>query len=488
MKRLRPFQHECVHEIHRIFDRGQDALLISPTGSGKTVMWTKVVKNLSRDRKVRTLVVVPRISLVYQAVKELEAWGLDVGMIVDGEKERRRAQVQVATYQSIASRGIEWLDPDYIVLDECHLSAFAQTIRDFIPTVHNYWTFKARVLGVTATPRRLDKSTSLGELFLPQNIVFAPSIAELIDMGYLVRPTYGICPNAVSKMMVFDPEYVLATYKIADDRPTIVFAPSVPKARYMAQRFRDEGIDAEVVTGKTPIGVREKLFTRFNNEELPVLVNCCVMREGIDLPVATNLILGIDPESHSNYVQVVGRVMRPATYKDGTVKTTANIYDLTGCVDYHGRVEELIYTVDDIDLPDLQEAGQVPMKRCPSDACDAMSYISAKKCSKCGTEFEIKKRRTLLPEGRPYALLNSDEREHKAVYEELLIEAFERGDRPAAARIKFAQQFNYTPPPMWRLSYAPPTPEFEDWLLTEGNRKTTNWDHRQLCLELDLVF
>jgi DNA repair protein RadD len=472
-------------EIHSIFNRGQDALLISPTGSGKTVMWTKVVKNLSRDRDVRVLVVVPRISLVYQAVKELQEWGLDVGLIVDGEKERRRAQVQVATYQSIASRGIEWLDPNYIVLDECHLSAFPKSIREIIPTIHNYWQFKARVLGVTATPHRTDKHTSLGELFLPQNIVFAPSIAELIDMGYLVKPTYVICPNAVSKMMVFDPEYVLATYKITDGRPTIVFAPSVPKAKHMAQRFRDEGIDAEVVHGKTPTGVREKLFERFNNEELPVLVNCCVLREGIDLPVATNLILGIDPDSRNTYTQVIGRVMRTATYKDGTIKTTANIYDLTGCVDRHKRVEEYVYTIDDLDLPDL-EVGEVPMKPCPNDFCDSMSFISAKKCSKCGAEFEIKKRRTVLPEGRPYLLLNQTERQHKAVYEELLIEAFNRGDRPSAARIEFARQFEYTPPPVWRLSCVGPGPEFQDWLLTEGRRAQAHWEYKQLSL--DLVF
>ena len=487
MKRLRPFQHECVREIHAILDRGQDALLVSATGSGKTVMWTKVVKDRSRDRKARTLVVVPRISLVYQAVKELEQWGLDVGMIVDGEKETRRSQVQVATYQSIGTRGIEWLDPDYIVLDECHLSAFPKSIREFIPTVHNYWEYKARVLGVTATPRRMDKHTSLGELFLPQNMVFAPPIGDLIEMGYLVRPTYAICPNAVSKMMVFDPEYVLATYKITDGRPTIVFAPSVPKSRYMVKRFREEGIEAELITGQTPIGVREKLFQKFKAEELPVLVNCQVLREGVDLPVATNLIMGIDPDSHSSYVQAIGRVLRPAKYKDGTVKTTANIYDLTGCVDNHGRVEELIYTADDIDLPDL-EIGEVPMKRCPNPLCDGMSFISAKKCSKCGAEFEVKKRRTVLPEGRPYALLNRDEREHKAVYEELLIEAFQKGDRPAAARIKFASEFGYTPPPTWRLGYTGPTPEFEDWLLTEGSRSSTTWDHRQLSLELDLVF
>lgn len=482
MRRLRSFQLECTNKIKEVLSRGQDPLLISPTGSGKTAMMGKVANDLSRNRSVRTLIIVPRKSLVIQTIRELEDyWGLDVGAIAGNMKESRRAQVQVATYQAIASRGIDWLRPDYTILDEAHLSAFPKCIRDWIPDVNTYWKHKNRTIGFTATPRRNDKYTSLGELFLRENIIFAPTIAQLIQMGYLVRPTYAVTPNAISGQMIFDPDYIMTVYRIADRRPTIVFAPSVSKARAMAERFNEEGIEAVCVTGGT--SKREDIFERFRNEEIPVLVSCQVLREGIDLPCATNLILAVDPQSHSSYVQIMGRFARPCTYKDGTKKTHFCVYDLTGCVNNHGRIEELVYTPDDIDLPDF-ETGEVPTKPCMDENCDIRSFISATYCA-CGCPFDLKTKRTVAPEGRPFPLLSGDERVHKAFYEEELLAAFERGDRPAAARLRFYKKLEYTPPLTWRYGVQQHSPEFQYWLLTEGSTASNNTEWTQLALELD---
>lgn len=481
MRKLRSYQLKCANQVKEILARGQDPLLIAPTGSGKTAIMGKIVNDVSRKRNVRTLVIVPRKSLVIQTMRELEDyWGLDVGAIAGTMKESRRAQIQVATYQAIATRGIDWLRPDYTFLDEAHLSAFPKCIRDWIPDVNTYWKHKNRTIGVTATPRRNDKYTSLGELFLRENIVFAPTIAQLIELGHLVRPVYAICPNAITGQMIFDPEYIMTVYKITDKRPTIVFAPSVPKARAMAERFNEEGIEAICVTGGT--NKREEIFKRFRNEEIPVLVSCQVLREGIDLPCATNLILAIDPDSHSSYVQVMGRFARPCTYRDGTKKTHFSVYDLTGCVDRHGRIEELVYTPDDIELPDFQP-GEVPTKPCLDENCDIRSYISATHCV-CGCEFDLKTKRTVSPEGIPFALLSRTERFHKAFYEEQLVAAFERGDRPAAARVQFYETFGYTPPLIWRRSFKH-SAALDHWLLTDGSQISSNGEWRQLALELD---
>lgn len=483
MRRMRDYQLRCVNELKEILDRGEDPLLISPTGSGKTAMTAKVTKENSRDGKKRTLIIVPRKSLVFQTYKELVLWGLDVGMIVGREKESRRSQVQVATYQSIARRGIDWMRPDLTILDEAHLSAFPKCIKEWVPNVGNFWEHKNRMIGVTATPRRMDKHTSLGELFLPHNIVFAPTIAELIKMRHLVRPVYAVCPNAITGQMVFDPEYVLKVYKLTDRRPTIVFAPSVAKAEAMTNRFLREGIEAVCVTGRTLD--REDIFERFKDEELPVLVSCQVLREGIDLPCASNLIMAIDPDSHSSYVQVMGRFARPHVYKDGTKKTYFSVYDLTGTVDRHGRIEELVYTPDDIELPDI-EPGEIPTKPCPDMDCDIRSYISATRC-KCGCEFEIMKKRTVVPEGIPFSLLNPNERQHKADYEEFLLDAFQRGDRPKAAREQFYNIHGYTPPVMWRREFKP-NHQVAEWLLADGAafKTTATGDWRQLAFDLDL--
>lgn len=479
MRRLRTYQLEAVRQMKQILDSGQDPLLLAPTGSGKTAMCSKLVKDLCRRSRAKVLMVVPRTSLVTQSIKELEGWGLDVGAIAGGLREARRAQVQVATYQAIGTRGIDWLQPDYTILDEVHLSAFPKVIKDWVPNITNFWQSKNRLIGLTATPRRLDKHTSLGELFLPNNIVFAPPIAELIRLGHLVRPMYAICPNAVTKKMVFDPDYVVQIYAMCDRRPTIVFVPSVAKANLMVLKFLEAGVEAIAVTGGTRD--RDAIFARFNREDLPVLVSCQVLREGVDLPPASNLIMAVDPDSHSSYVQIMGRFARPHRYLDGTKKTHFTVYDLTGAVDRHGRIEELVYTADDIELLDT-DPGEIPTKPCVRDDCDIRSLISAIVC-KCGCEFDIRKQRTETPQGIPFALLSKSERTHKAVYEQLLIDAFDRGDRPRVARDRFYSEYGYTPPILWRRSFSA-MPAIAQWLRLDG-AKIQGDGSVQLALELD---
>lgn len=495
MKKLRPYQLECNRSILELVRSGRNPLLIAPTGSGKTAIWTKALSDLTRRTGKKALVIVPRKSLVSQALKELEGWGLDVGAIADKYKEIRRAPIQVATYQSLNSRDVSWFDPDYVVLDEAHISAFPESVKRWLPRFVDpnssvpelrlyFGERERRVIGVTATPRRADKS-SLGQFFKQEDMIFAPGIAQLIRMGYLVRPTYGICPNAVSGKMVFDPDYVLKVYRLTDRRPTIIFVPGVHRARNLVDVFARSGIEAALVVDRTPTKQRENYFERFKAEELPVLINCAVLREGIDLPVATNLILATDPQNVTTLDQCIGRVLRTATYKDGTKKTTATIWDLTGCVDRLGRPEERDYTADDIELPDMT-IGDVPMKQCPSPNCDLMSFISATVCA-CGCEFDINKRRIVAPEGDPYALLNRVELDHKADYEELLIDAFNEGKQPKAARVAFYDRYGYTPPVLWRRNFKP-SPEIEDWLRLEDAKFSKSGDWAQLTLELNLAF
>jgi superfamily II DNA or RNA helicase len=192
--------------------------------------------------------------------------------------------------------------------------------------------------------------------------------------------------------------------------------------------------------------------------------------------------MGIDPDSHSSYVQAIGRVLRPATYADRTRKTHANIYDLTGCVDRHGRVELLEYTADDLEIPDIVQ-GEAPVKQCPDENCKLLSRIAAEFCL-CGCSFDVNKQRVLIPDGDPFALLSGTERIQKAYYEEALLRAFEAGDRPIAARNDFYDRFNFYPPLSWRRNFNP-SEQVRDWLLSDGAIDTRG--DRQLLLELSHV-
>ena len=120
------------------------------TGAGKTVVAAEIAR-LAGLKGSRTLFLVHRRELVRQAVDTLyEACpGEQVGVIAAGWPELPWAPLQVGMVQSIAKRE-RIPDFDLIIVDEAH-HARAKTWA----TVLARWP-KARLIGLTATPQRLD--------------------------------------------------------------------------------------------------------------------------------------------------------------------------------------------------------------------------------------------------------------------------------------------------------------------------------------------
>jgi superfamily II DNA or RNA helicase len=114
------------YQIEGVFDalKRNRRLIISPTGSGKSLMIYSVVRyHVEQDRKV--LVVVPTTSLVEQMFKDFEDYGWNsedyCHKIYSGRERISDKQVVITTWQSIYKMDREWFEPyDVIVGDEAH--------------------------------------------------------------------------------------------------------------------------------------------------------------------------------------------------------------------------------------------------------------------------------------------------------------------------------------------------------------------------------
>lgn len=470
MRVLRKYQLECVKRVFGAWSEGKSPLLVAPTGSGKTAMAAKMLLEKGR-RGDRCCFIVPRTTLIEQAKKEFEAWGMDVGIVAGNWRENRRSQIQIVSFQSMDSRHLDWLQPEWTIIDECHITSFTNACLKWFPKLGEGGNRKGKVAGVTATPRRMKKEESLGQIF--NQMILAPSIGDLMKLGYLVRPTYNICPNIVSGKMIYSPEYVWETFnKVGADLQTIIFPPSVRESKQTAELFKSRGVEAIAITDRTPINVRRNAFERFHNEELKVLISCVVLREGFDSPKATHLIAGFDWNSHCAAIQMYGRVLRPATFNDGTQKTSAIITDTCGIVRKHGRAEYITYSEEDLNLPDEFEKGKVPMKFCPE--CDSSVFAALPICPYCGHEFDIIPKRTILPEGGLIQELTEEERSRQVYYHKCLQVAFEQDESPKWARDRFLQKYGYEPPIDWRRNSVHPNKQnakaYQNWLLASRDR------------------
>jgi len=117
---LRPYQQEALQDLRNCFYRGhRSALLVMPTGAGKTACFTSIAASATAKGK-RTLILVHRRELVTQASSKLSLLGVSHGIIAAGF-ETSDHSVQVASVQTLVRR-LEKLDfePDLLIIVEAH--------------------------------------------------------------------------------------------------------------------------------------------------------------------------------------------------------------------------------------------------------------------------------------------------------------------------------------------------------------------------------
>lgn len=281
------------------------------------------------DKGGRVLWCAHREELVGQAFDTMEGFGLNVGCIsAKGVRPpNKHRPVQVASTQTLATRGIYPEGITMLVLDEVHHYASDQWVK----VVNHYREQHIIVIGLTATPARED-GRSLGDLF--DTMVLGPTVAQLQAEGVLVPctivdPGHRLRPGTLAQSPV-------EAYKA--NTPTgkaIVFAPNVKAATFFTEEFATAGIKAAMVTGAMKDGDRNKVFSDYSNRKIDVLVNVGVATEGYDDPPTDTIILARGIGSLVLYTQIIGRGLR--TWPG---KPKCTVLDLFGCVHTFGPPDE----------------------------------------------------------------------------------------------------------------------------------------------------
>lgn len=322
---LRPYQKEAHQAILQDWENGiRKTLLVLPTGTGKTIVFSKVIESrvIKGDR---VLILAHRGELLDQAADKLyKATGLRSA--VEKGKESCRGtlfRVVVGSVQTMMreERLLEF-PPDFfdtIIVDEAHhiLSDSYQRIMDHFHT--------ANVLGVTATPDRGDKK-NLGKFF--DNVAYEYTLPEAIRSGYLCPIKVQTIPLELDLTGVgvkagdfnINAEWVetaLDPYlkQIADEikricvgRKTVVFLPLIETSRKMVTIMNANGLRAVQVNGKSKD--RAELLKAFEDGEYDVMCNSMLLTEGWDCPSVDCIVVLRPTKVRSLYAQMVGRGTR----------------------------------------------------------------------------------------------------------------------------------------------------------------------------------
>lgn len=375
---LRNYQSEAVEKIKAAYRQGYKApILVLSTGSGKTIVFCNITERTAIKGN-SVCILVHRDHLLRQTSDHLTLLGVPHGLIAPGHS-MTGDPIQIASVMTLARRIHRMKPPALIVIDECHHTP-AGTWKKILET----WS-SSRILGVTATPIRLDgKGLGINAGGFFDTMIEGPDIRWLIDNSYLSQPLVYAPPTNIDLKGIRTQcgDYEKHELSVRMDKPTItgsviehylrlcpgapaiLFAASVKHAEHSAEQFNAAGIPAASLTGELSDGMRKHRISSLANGQIKILTSCEIISEGTDIPVVTAAILLRPTQSTGMFLQQCGRALRPFPGKINAI-----ILDHVGNCLRHG-------------LPDDSRAWELNVGIMKSRG-PAKSGPSIKSCEKC---------------------------------------------------------------------------------------------------------
>lgn len=357
---LRDYQEDFVHDVRIAYRNGaKSVILVAATGAGKTVVFSYIARGAASKGK-RVLILAHRDTLIKQASRKLNDYGVPHGIIMAGFSPAPRRLVQVASVQTLVRRLAQMkafmqaasdaavakakaagktdaeaaelgnaaaraAGFDMIIIDEAHLSA-AKSYMDIRAAFPD-----AVVLGVTGSPIRLDgKGLGLGAGGMFQELVQGISIKQLIEQAYLVKPAVYASKEQVDLAGVkkvggdYDSDALAKVMdkpkitgnaiehwrKICPGVPAVAWCANVAHAEHVAAEFNAAGIPALALSGDSTPDDRDRALKALELGTLKIITFAMLLVEGVDCPAIGAVILLRPTMSLSSYLQVIGRGLR----------------------------------------------------------------------------------------------------------------------------------------------------------------------------------
>jgi superfamily II DNA or RNA helicase len=350
---LRDYQNEAIEKWRNNNFKGVIAL---PTGAGKTIIGLKAIESVKKS----TLIVAftkEQMNQWKDSIVKFSDVRLDIGLYYSSEKNIK--PITISTYQTAYRHINDLADKfDLLIIDEAHhlpADKFKEIALGLIAS---------KRLGLSATPYREDGKHE--ELFkLMGGVIYYKGVDELIHKGYLspyeiiqvkvflnkderskyfellkkfkilsknrkiselIKKAQEGDNDAIEALRVYNDMKKIVSLaqnkvsKIMDiirresDKKILIFTQYVEQAENLAKLF-----NALLITGKISKSERDKILSRFKSMKSGILVLTTVGDEGLDIPDASVGIIVTGTGSRRQFIQRLGRLLRPVNGKKATL-------------------------------------------------------------------------------------------------------------------------------------------------------------------------
>ncbi len=331
-------------DIDAIFDRMDNTppnyhlLYQLPTGGGKTVIFSEIVRRYLEYHDKKVVVLTHRIELCKQTSKILKGFGVKNKVINSKIKlleDQEDYSCFVAMVETLKNRLNDELlaieNVGLVIIDEAHYNSFRKLFGSF----NNSF-----ILGVTATPLSSNIKKPMNENY--NELLIGDTISSLIDKGFLAKAiTYTYNVGLSSLKVGINGDY---TVKSSDDlysnmvmqemllhsytekslgKKTLIFNNGISTSLYVYETFRAAGFAIRHLDNTHNNEDRKEILSWFKKTPDAILTSVGILTTGFDEPTVETIILNRATKSLTLYYQMIGRGSRKLENKD-----TFNVIDL----------------------------------------------------------------------------------------------------------------------------------------------------------------
>ena len=333
-------------ETIKIATQNPRAIFLSPTASGKSFM----IYNIFRYHNKKTLLIVPRESLLYQMASDFVDYGYDPDMIhtiSSGAEKWSDKPITIALWQSAVKMINEpdwWNQFGMIIGDEAHTFAAKSlvTIMESLTECHYRYGFtgsldeskcNAMVLEglfgpvhVVTTTRELMDAGHVSDLAVNVLILKHPAPACKVKRKYQEEVDYLIGSPERNQFLT---ELVLNL----EGNTLLLFHRIDAHGKLLYEMLKDCGRPVYFVHGKVKGKDREVVRKQIEDDENAILIaSVGTFSVGVNIKRLHNIITASSWKSRVMNLQSIGRGLRL-----GSDKTICNLYDVVDDLSWKKR-------------------------------------------------------------------------------------------------------------------------------------------------------
>ena len=329
--------------IDKIFERFEDCpsdyhlLYQLPTGGGKTIIFSEIVRQYLKLKKKKVVVLTHRIELCNQTSKVLSEFAVLNKVVnskasLDDQEQYSCFVAMVETlYNRLLDDKLDISDVGLVIIDEAHYNSFTKLLKFFSSSF---------ILGVTATP--LSSNINLPMTDNYDELIVGESISELIRNNFLARAnlyTYNV--GLTSLIVGANGDYtvksseelytnndmlsklLLAYEERCLNQKTLIFNNGINTSLIVYDTFKKAGFNVRHLDNTATKKQRSETLKWFKETPDAILSSVSILTTGFDEPTVKCIMINRATKSLTLYYQMIGRGSR--LLKD---KNTFEVIDL----------------------------------------------------------------------------------------------------------------------------------------------------------------